>query len=260
MTREDEGSALGLFSAELKHARTARGLTQEALGDKIAYSSSLVAMVETGRRVPTLDLARRCDEALDTSGVLARMHRLVAAEAYPSWFRPFVELEKAATSLRWWEPLLIPGLSQTGEYARAVLRAARPHDRDEAIDQLVTARLDRQAILMRDDPPNVWVVIDEGVLSRPVGEPGVMAAQLDRVIAAARDPWVTVQVMPTAAGAHPGLLGPFVIAGFASAPMWPILTMRSPARSLSAARTSPTWRPSTTPSGPRRFHPGRPPT
>jgi transcriptional regulator with XRE-family HTH domain len=211
-------SAVGLFAAELRHARTARGLTQDALADKIAYSPSLVAMIETGRRIPTLDVAQRCDQALETSGVLTRMHRLVAAEAYPSWFRPFVELEKAATSLRSWEPLLVPGLFQTEDYARAVLRAARPYDRDEDIDQLVTARIDRQRILQRDDPPKIWIVIDEGVLTRPVGAPGVMAAQLDRLIAAARDPWVTVQVMPFDAGAHPGLLGPFVLAGFDSAP------------------------------------------
>jgi transcriptional regulator with XRE-family HTH domain len=211
-------SALGLFAAELRHARAARGLTQEALAEKIAYSPSLVGMIETGRRIPTLDLAVRCDAALETSGVLTRMHKLVATEAYPSWFRPWVELEKAATSLRTWEPLVVPGLFQTEEYARAVLRAARPFDRDEVIDQLVSARIDRQAILGRDEPPRFWAVLDEGVLTRPVGQAKVMAAQLDRLIAATRDPWVTVQVMPSAAGAHPGLLGPFVVAGFDSSP------------------------------------------
>jgi transcriptional regulator with XRE-family HTH domain len=211
-------SALGLFAAELRHARTARGLTQDALADKIAYSPSLVAMIETGRRIPTLDVAQRCDQALETSGVLTRLHRLVAAEAYPSWFRPWVELEKAATSLRSWQPMIVDGLLQTAEYARAVLRAARPYDRDEAIDALVTARMDRQEILLRDDPPKIWVVLDEAVLTRPIGEPGVMAAQLDRLITAARDPWITIQIMPTAAGAHPGLLGPLVIAGFDTSP------------------------------------------
>jgi Domain of unknown function (DUF5753) len=72
----------------------------------------------------------------------------------------------------------------------------------------------RQAILERDDPPRLWVVLDETVLIRPVGTAAVMAEQLDRLIVAARDPWVTIQVMPTAAGAHPGLLGPFVVASF----------------------------------------------
>lgn len=212
------GSALGLFAVELRHARAARGLTQEALAEKIAYSPSLVGMIETGRRIPTLDLAQRCDDALETSGVLTRMHRLVATEAYPSWFRPWVELEKAAASLRSWQPMIVDGLLQTSDYARAVLRAARPYDRDEEIDQLVAARMQRQAILERDDPPRLWVVLDEAVLTRPVGTVSVMVGQLDRLIVAGRDPWVTIQVMPTAAGAHPGLLGPFVLAGFDSSP------------------------------------------
>jgi transcriptional regulator with XRE-family HTH domain len=207
-------SAIILFGAELRHARTACGLTQEALGEKIAYSGSLIGMVETGRRAPTLDLAQRCDAALETGGVLTRMQKLVAAEAYPSWFRPWVEIERTATSLRTWEPLVVPGIFQTEDYARAILRAARPIDRDDSIDQLVSARMGRQAILERDDPPRLWVVLDETVLIRPVGTAAVMAEQLDRLIVAARDPWVTIQVMPTAAGAHPGLLGPFVVASF----------------------------------------------
>ena len=195
------GSALGLFAAELRHARAARGLTQEALAEKIA-SSSLVGMIETGRRIPTLDLAERCDAALETSGVLTRMHKLVATEAYPSWFRAWVELEKAAKSLRSWQPMIVDGLLQTADYARAVLRAARPYDRDEKIDQLHC----------QDGPPGhpgtrraakLWVVLDETVLTRPIGKPELMAAQLDRLIAAGHDPWVTLQIMPSAAGAHP---------------------------------------------------------
>ena len=168
--------------------------------------------------MPSLDFARRCDEATDTGGVLERLHPLVAGEAYPAWFRPFVELERGATQLRSWQPMVVDGLLQTEEYARAILRASRPRDSDTAIDQLVTARIARQEVLTRDDPPDLWVIIDEGVLRRPVGEPAVMAGQLDQLLRACRDPWVTVQVMPLSAGAHPGLLGPFVIASFAAAP------------------------------------------
>ena len=211
-------SALSVFVGELRRGRAAQGLSQDQLADKITYSSSLVAKVESCRRIPSLDFARRCDEVLGTDGLLTRLHALVAGDAYPSWFRPYVEMEKTAISLRTWEPVLVPGLLQTEDYARAILRAARPRDTDAAIDELVTARLARQAILTRDDPPDLWVVIDEGVLRRPVGEPGVMVAQLDKLLIAGREPWLTVQVMPLAAGAHPGLLGPFVIAGFAAVP------------------------------------------
>jgi transcriptional regulator with XRE-family HTH domain len=220
VTSRDQGkgdSALSVFASELQSARAGLRLSQDQLADKIAYSKSLVAMVESCRRVPSLDFARRCDAALQTGGTLARLHALVAGEVYPAWFRPFVELEKAASSLRWWEPVLIPGLLQTEDYARAIIRAARPRDTDAQIDELVTARLTRQEILKRENPPDLWVVIDEGVIRRPVGQPGVMAAQLDRLIAAAREPWITVQVMPSSAGAHPGLLGPFVLASFSSA-------------------------------------------
>jgi len=218
VSRDADNMALALFAAELRAARSQAGLSQEELAIKISYSTSLVAMIEGMRRVPQLDFAMRLDEALGTPGTFARLHALVTGEAYPAWFRPYVELEKTAVSLRSWQPLVIDGLLQTEDYARAVLRGARPNDSDAAIDQLVGARLDRQAILAQDAPPTLWVIIDEGVLRRPVGESGVMAAQLDRLLTAARDPKVTVQVIPSAAGAHPGLLGPFVIAGFATAP------------------------------------------
>lgn len=209
---------LGLFAAELKLARGAAGLSQEHLADKIAYSPSLVALVETGRRVPTQDFARRCDDALSTGGLLARIQPVTALGAYPAWFRPYVELEAAAAGLRSWQPLLIDGLLQTDEYARAVLCAARPTDSEEQIEQLVSARVDRQAVLERDDPPMLWAVIDESALRRSVGGAAVMRNQLDRLIDAARRPRIVLQVVPSSAGAHAGLLGPFVIVSLPGAP------------------------------------------
>jgi transcriptional regulator with XRE-family HTH domain len=211
-------SALSVFAGELRQVRAAAGLSQDQLSEKIAYSSSLVAMVESSRRIPSLDFARRCDEALGTGGVLARLHPLVAGEAYPSWFRPFVELERTAVSLRTWEPVLIPGLLQTEDYARAVLRAARPTDPDERISQAVVARLERQAILDREDPPMLWVVLDEAVLRRPVGGAGVMSDQLQSLLITAQRPKIIVQVVPLGVGANAGMTGAFVIASFTGAP------------------------------------------
>src|SRR5882724_9727202 len=136
-------SALSVFADEMRRARASRGLSQDQLADKIAYSSSMVAMVESRGRIPSLDFARRCDEAMHTGGSLGRLHPLVAGEAYPSWFRPFVELEKTATSLRTWESVVVPGLLQTEDYARAILRGSRPRDSDARIDEMVTARIAR---------------------------------------------------------------------------------------------------------------------
>jgi hypothetical protein len=113
--------------------------------------------------------------------------------------------------------MLVPGLLQTAEYARAVL-AARPNTSEEEVDDLVAARLARQAILDRDDPPLLWAVIDETVLHRPAGDSKVMHDQLMHLVDMSARPNITVQVVPYTAGAHSGLRGAFVIADFDDAP------------------------------------------
>jgi transcriptional regulator with XRE-family HTH domain len=210
--RDFDRSWLALFAEELKLARAGAGRSQEQLADEIGYSASLVAKIETCRGVPTLDFARRCDEALGTGGTLARIHKFLGKAPFPSWFRPFVDYEAAAKSLRLFEHVLVPGLLQTEEYARAVL-ATRPNSTPEEIDGLVAARLARQVVLDREDPPAplLWVLLDEGVLNRPVAGRDIMREQL---LALAQLPRanVTVQVVPYGAGGHSGLLGAFVIA------------------------------------------------
>jgi hypothetical protein len=112
----------------------------------------------------------------------------------------------------------VPGLLQTDAYARAILSTrvgATPEDLDEA----VAARMERQQILDRSDPPELWVLLDEAVLRRPVGSPSVMADQLAYLASAARRPHIVLQVIPLAAGAHEGMRGgPFVLAEFAASP------------------------------------------
>jgi transcriptional regulator with XRE-family HTH domain len=214
MVRDGQVSALAVFSEELRRARARAGLTQDQLAEKVAYSSSLVAHVETGTRAPSADFASRADGALGTDGLLARLQPFVRSEAYPAWFRDWVEIEREATSLRWFEPLLIPGLLQTEGYAQAVLRAAHPASGQEEVERLVSARLDRQAILGQNEPPLLWVIIDESVFSRPVGGSQVMREQIAHLAEMAQRPKVMLQVLPVSAGAHPGLDGHFVIASF----------------------------------------------
>jgi hypothetical protein len=112
---------------------------------------------------------------------------------------------------------LVPGLLQTPEYAHAVLRTRVGATEDE-IDQLVAARMERQTILDRDEPPLLWVMIDEGVMRRPVGGPEVMSHQVEHLVDMAERPSVVIQVIPSRVGAHEGLAGAFVIADFASSP------------------------------------------
>src|SRR6266545_1674724 len=142
-------TTVSFFASELRRARVAAGLSQDQLAQMISYSSSLVAMVETAQRTPSQDFTRRCDEALDTGGLLSRiLEELVSHEIAPEWFRPWISIEREATSLRSYEPLLVQGLLQTPDYVRAVFRAGGSLS-DEEVEQRVTARLERQELLSR---------------------------------------------------------------------------------------------------------------
>jgi transcriptional regulator with XRE-family HTH domain len=213
----DEQPALSLFARELQAARSRVGLSREQLASEINYSLSLVGHVETCRRVPSLDFARRCDQVLGTTGTFERMQQVLRTASFPAWFRPFVEYEARASVLRGFEHVLVPGLLQTADYARAVL-AALPNIGEEQIEERTAARLDRQAVLDRDQPPLLWVALDEAVLHRDIGGGKVMHDQLLHLAAMAERPGITIQVIPYAAGAHSGLLGAFVLLEFPDAP------------------------------------------
>jgi DNA-binding XRE family transcriptional regulator len=209
---------LHFFGAELRRWRTAAGLSQEQLGDRLSYSAALVGKIETGDRAPSLDFAQGCDRALpDAGGLFARLYEFARqwGGGHPPWFSGWLEAERRATSLRWWEPLLIPGLLQTEDYARAIL-GANP-DTDEDIDSHVVARMERQAVLERDKPPALWVALDEFVLHRCVGSPAVMREQLTHLAEMALRSRITVQIVPSRIGVHAGLMGAFIIASFEGA-------------------------------------------
>lgn len=207
----ERSTALAFFADELRRARGRAGLNQDQLADKISYSKSQVAMVETGRRMPSADFAARCDDALETDGLLARLSGLVSVEQAPEWFRPWLDLEREATALWSYQPNLIWGLLQTEGYARAVLGSGESLPADE-LDQRVATRLERQEILRSAKPSMVIAILDEEVLRRPVGGPKVMHDQLQHLADLADR--VLVQVVPTATGMHPGLMGALVIATF----------------------------------------------
>jgi Domain of unknown function (DUF5753) len=123
----------------------------------------------------------------------------------------------AARSVRSYEQQVIPGLLQTEEYAVAMIRAARLSDTPREIDRRVHVRLARQSLLIQDDSIDLWVVLDEAVLSRPVGGDVVKRDQLVRLIEAQELPNATIQILPFAAGAHAGMDGTFAILDFPDA-------------------------------------------
>lgn len=198
----DPYSPQAIWGRELRHYRLAAGLTQTQLAELIHYSLSLISGVESGALPASPEFAAACDKVLKTGGALTRLLDWRKGQRFPSWFGKWHETEQRATTLRWYEPLVVPGLLQTEAYARAVLLG----------DQTaVEARLERQAILNREDPrpPTLRCVIDEGVLHRPVGGPQVMREQLLHLINVASSR-LSIQVIPH--GAYDGLLGGLIIA------------------------------------------------
>ena len=201
------------FAYELRRHRLAARLTQKQLGRRIGFSTSAVAMVETSKFRPSERFAALCDEALGLDGALARLHAEVwpPPPAVPAHFRDWAVEERRATALRFWAPLLVPGLLQTEGFARQVLSRGLGTD-DAQVEERLAGRMRRKAVLSREDPPAVTALIDEGVLHRPVGGPAVMREQLEHLLELAGHPKVTVQIVPYSAEALPGLSGAFAIA------------------------------------------------
>ncbi|MEV7009410.1 helix-turn-helix transcriptional regulator [Streptosporangium sp. NPDC051022] len=206
-------SPIAFFGYELRRYRQEAGLSQGALARRTGFALGTISMAETGRRRPTDDFVRRCDKALGVEGALIRIKEMMdnVSAQLPAWFRPWVEIEQEADTLRTWQPLVVPGLLQTADYARSILNGA-PRASMEWIEKNVAARLERQRILERDDPPMLWTILDEGVLGRLIGSRSIMAAQLDYLLEVAQRPCVTIQVLPFKAASTTGLLGGFFIA------------------------------------------------
>ena len=215
--KPDPPPALVAFAEELRAYRAQAGMSRDELAAKVSYSPSLIAMIETGRRSPSRKLAELLDVVFGAPGTFARLEKRLRDVPFPASFRPFVPHEAEAASLRSYENSLVPGLFQTEAYARAVL-STRPNTTDDQIEDLVVARMRRQEVLSREDPPLIWSLIDEAVLHREVGTPEVMRGQLGHLVDLSRRPNITIQVVPYSAGAHSGLLGAFVIAELDDSP------------------------------------------
>ncbi|MEU3166608.1 helix-turn-helix transcriptional regulator [Streptosporangium sp. NPDC006930] len=192
-----------IWGRELRHHRKAAGLTQSQLAERIHYSESLISGIETGQIPSCPDFAERCDELLETGGLLSRLLDWRKGQVFPSWFESWPDREQAATVLRTYEPILIPGLLQTSDYALEVLYG------DETA---VQARLERQKVFEREDPapPLLRCVIDEAVLHHLIGTPKTMREQLEHLTSIIT-PRFSVQVVPFG-GMRAGLEAGFVIA------------------------------------------------
>ncbi|NJP24905.1 helix-turn-helix domain-containing protein [Microbispora hainanensis] len=210
------------LSGELTRLRREAGFAREEVARRLGMAASTVYRIETGHTRPH---ARTIRDLLDLYAVEGSERDALIALARDAarrgWWRayddvlpgPYVGLESEASSVRNYEPLLVPGLLQTEDYARAVIGAALVKDPAE-IERRAAARMERQRRLTGPTPLELWAVIDEAALRRPVGGPAVMAEQLRRLQEMAVQPNVTVQVLPFDAGAYLGMGNPTAILAF----------------------------------------------
>ncbi|MFC5955098.1 helix-turn-helix domain-containing protein [Streptomyces pratens] len=218
------------LGAELRSLRTSAGFTSGEAARLVGWHQSKVSRIETGTSgVKPADVRLLLDAYGLADAQLRELLLVLAGSddnggrhhwwhayrgALPPTYRDFISLESQASTMRTLETTVVPGLLQTPEYARAVTEAALEGASEERLDTLVEVRLARQDVLRADPPLELSAVLDEAVLRRQVGGPGVMTRQLERLVEAARLPQVRLQVLPFTAGAHIGVTGPFVIFSF----------------------------------------------
>jgi transcriptional regulator with XRE-family HTH domain len=215
------------LGTELRKLRESNGFKLEEVAAQLGVAPSTLSRIETGK-APTK--SAYLNQMLETYGVVEPGQRQVLIDmareghrkgwwaAYddvlPSGFDIYVGLEAEAVTVRSYENSVLPGMLQTPDYARAALRELLPRHGAEQIDRLVDLRMERQRRLYDDPPLEVWAILDEAVVRRPVGGRQVMGAQLDRLLEMEARPGITVQVLPFDCGAHAGLDGPFAILEF----------------------------------------------
>lgn len=215
------------LARELRKLRGQAGLTADEVTKTLEWSVGKVNTLERAKAVQPrvtdirllLDLYGVTDE--EQREALFALTREARKRGWWTAYGPieddYVEFEAEATKIFSWQPLVLPGLLQTEKYAAALHRGYL--ERDEAeIDRLVRLRMERQKILTADDPPKLWVVIDESAVTRSFGSPEAKQEQLQRLIETDRLDHVEVQVMPLNTDPHPGLSGSFVILDFEDDP------------------------------------------
>ena len=221
-TRDPKTDPKAFLGDRLARGRIAAGFSsQEALAARLGFDRSVIGKAETGDRPPSPDVLKAwiaaCGLDAELFMDLTELARGTAGPV-PTWFEDWLEAEAEAQELQVWSPMLIPGLLQTAEYARALFLAAQSDTSDEAIAALVATRLERQAILDRADPPDAVFILDETVTTRLIGSAAIMHDALARVAVMAQRPGIVIQVVPASRGANAGLGGAFDIARTHSTP------------------------------------------
>ncbi len=218
------------LAARLRRLRGTTGLSREDVAERTGINPATLYRIETAkvrpqaRTLATLLNLYEVDDAMRAS-----LTQLLKDSAQRGWLQQYqdelpeeygayVEFEGEARAIWNYQSLFVPGLLQTEDYARAVIEGGQPSLTPEEIEARVRARIERQAVLSRDQPLQLWAICDEAVLHRVVGGPPVMRSQLEHLAEAAKLPHITLQIIPFDVGAHPGMPGSFVVLDFVADP------------------------------------------
>jgi transcriptional regulator with XRE-family HTH domain len=210
------------LARELRRLREEQQLTLQEVADRLDWSRATVSRLETGQTRPRHgDVADLLDLYGVTSTERDALISLARQAKQRGWWTAYVDVftesyvgfENEASRICTWDPQLIHGLLQTEDYARAVITSGRMLS-GSAVERRIAARKIRQTLLDRGNAPELYAILDEAVLRRPIGGPAVMGTQLFALVEAARRPHVTIRVLPYAAGEHAGLDGRFTMLSF----------------------------------------------
>ncbi|WP_170323898.1 helix-turn-helix domain-containing protein [Cryptosporangium phraense] len=216
------------LAARLRALRRTSGLTIEEVARELACSPTKISRIETGRRGAVLrDVRELCRLYRVSPAEQDHLLTLARESKERAWwqgydigatYRTLIGLESAATAIAEYQPAVIPGLLQTPDYARALIRGTGERRTEEEIEDQVTLRVTRQRILDRSDPPYVSFILDEAAIRRLIGGRSVLANQLDALLTIAGRSQIGLQVLDFEAGAHPALRGPFGIVEIEESP------------------------------------------
>ncbi len=209
---EDEsGAVIAAVGRQLKMWREASGLDRSKFGERMGYGANLIYKIERGARIPRPEFLDKADEVLGAGGKIAAMKVDIERARYPKKVRDLAKQESQAVEIGSYDNVVVTGLLQTEEYARALFGLRRPGFSEDEIERLIAARLARQELLRQHPAPLLTVVQEEAVLRRPVGGKMVLRHQLEHLLEVGSLRTVEIQVMPMVVEEHSGLGASFTV-------------------------------------------------
>ncbi len=230
MTEQPQGSVTArrmMLGARLRRLREERGISRADAGYTIRASESKMSRLELGkvsfkeRDVADLLMYYGVTDPNERNAVLSLLREAnrpgwwrAYEDVLPDWFQDYIGLEQAATRIRTYETHFVPGLLQTDDYSRAVISTGLPPPTAVEVDRAVALRATRKQLLSRQGPPQIWAVMEESALRRPVGSAQMRHAQLEHLLKLATQPHISIQVLPLTRHVHADAGGAFTMLRF----------------------------------------------